>query len=530
MVKLLKPTTPQELAMLSFLQRFSSLVTGVLSGFDRLRFRGSKCLLNTTGGMLNFLWHKRILLKDFKAYVCDTTDRLRRAVERAASDSGRPLIFLNHRERKEDLARKIAARDRISSGLICVVSAVECCHSFSVHPDRASKRLILEGGPKKCLHYYHYYLHPQLGLMHARLQTWFPFTMHVCLNGREWLARQMDRAGVGYVKKDNCFVDVEDLAAAQALMDSQLQTDWPALLGGIASCSNPAESEIFGDFRVPYYWSAEETEWASDVMFSSPEALAGLYPRLLRHGIEVLQSADVLRYLGKKLTAQGGIRGDFKGEVLTDLKGRPEGMRLKHRLGGNWVKMYDKQGSVLRIETVINDVDDLKVYRGKQGDESGEKQWRKLRKGVADLFRRAEVSHKANERYADSLAQAADTKPLREMTEPLCEAVQWHGRRARGLNPLGAADAELLGAVSRGEFLMNGFRNRDVRALLYGATGQGKKGSAAVTRKLRLLRAHGLISKVPSTHRYVLNEKGRAVCAAILAARQADTTTLGQAA
>src|SRR5205823_3435751 len=127
---------------------------------------------------------------------------------------------------------------------------------------------------------------------------------------------------------------------------------------------------------------------------------------------------DVLRYLGKKLTAQGGIRGDFRGEVTTDLKGRAEGMRLKHRLGRNWVKMYDKQGSVLRIETVINDAHDLKVYRPKEGDEQGQKAWRRMRKGVADLFRRAEVSQKANERYADSLAQVAQTKPLREVTEP----------------------------------------------------------------------------------------------------------------
>jgi hypothetical protein len=282
---------------------------------------------------------------------------------------------------------------------------------------------------------------------------------------------------------------------------------------------------------VPYYWSAEETEWASDVMFRSPEALAALYPLFLRHGISVLQSADVLRYLGRKLTAQGGIKGSFVGEVLTDLKERPEGMRIKHRLNGNWVKMYDKQGSVLRIETVINDTRDLKVYRSKEGDEDGEKQWLRLRKGVADLYRRAkEVSQKANERYADSLAQMADTKPLREVAEPLSEAVSWHGRRARALNVMGGQDAGLLEAVSRGEFLINGFRNKDIRALLFEASKQSKKESAAVTRKLRLLRAHGLIAKVPKTHRYVLSEKGRSACAAILAARQADTTTLIQAA
>jgi len=92
------------------------------------------------------------------------------------------------------------------------------------------------------------------------------------------------------------------LDAAQALLDAQLRTDWPALLGGVAALSNPAEQEIFGDFAVPYYWSVDESEWATDFLFRSPEALAGLYPRLLRHGTFVLGSADVLRYLGKKLT------------------------------------------------------------------------------------------------------------------------------------------------------------------------------------------------------------------------------------
>jgi hypothetical protein len=516
--------------MISFLQRFAPAVIGVLSGFDRLRFRGSKRLLNTTGGMRNFLWHKQVLLKDFKDYACACTDTLRRAVEQAAATAGRPVLFLNHNERKEDLARAVAARDGIAEGLIAVFSAVESCFSYSVHPDRASQRLVLRGGPKKCLHYYHYYNHPQLGLLHVRTQTWFPFTTWVCLNGREWLARQMDARGLGYVQKDNCFVDLEDLAAAQALMDEQLHTDWPALLAGLAALSNPAQHAIEGDLVVPYYWSAEETEWASDVMFRSTAALAELYPRLLRHGTLVLGSADVLRYLGHKLTSQGGIHGNFHGEVLSDLKGRPEGLRIKHRLGKNWIKMYDKQGSVLRIETVINDAHDLKVYRPKEGDEGGEKAWRRLRKGVADLHRRAEVSQKANDRYAAGLATVADSKPLREVTEPLAQAVVWHGRRARGLNPLGGGDARLLQAVSDGAFLLNGFRNRDLRQRLYAASRQGKKESAAVTRRLRLLRAHGLLSKVPSTHRYLLSEKGRSSCAAILAARQADTATLLQAA
>jgi len=240
------------------------------------------------------LWRQRILLEHLEGHVTDVTSRLRR-VERAAADAGRPLISLDHQRREEGLARDVARRDGVRSGLVCVFGAVQCCRSFSAHPDRQSKQLVLRFGPKKCLHYYHDYPHPQLGLMHARSQSWFPFTAQVCLDGREWLARMMDQAGIGHVKKGNCFVDVEDLDAAQALLDPRPETDWPAPLSGIAASSNPAEASVFGDFPVRCYWSVDESEWATDFLFRSPQALAAPYPSLLRHGTLVLGSADVPR-------------------------------------------------------------------------------------------------------------------------------------------------------------------------------------------------------------------------------------------
>ena len=103
--------------------------------------------------------------------------------------------------------------------------------------DRASKEIHLVIEPRMCTHFYHYFLHSDFGLMHVRVQSWFPFTVEVCLNGREWLARQMDRAGISYVQADNCFIKLRDPAAAQSLLDEQLHTDWPKLLGQLLSCS-----------------------------------------------------------------------------------------------------------------------------------------------------------------------------------------------------------------------------------------------------------------------------------------------------
>jgi hypothetical protein len=215
--------------------------------------------------------------------------------------------------------------------------------------------------------------------------------------------------------------------------------------------------------------------------------------------------------------------------VVSDLKRRVEGTRIKHRLNGNWIKMYDKQGSVLRVETVINQTRDMKVYRTKEGDEGGAKSWQRLRKGVADIQRRAEISQAANERYVEALATVDDSRSLAELAETVCEAVTWQGKRARGLNPLAKEDARLLEAVNRGEFAINGFRNRDLRNLLFTKPKDKtheRRQSAAITRKLRLLRAHGLIHKVPKTHRYQLSPLGAEVINALLTARQASTAKL----
>jgi hypothetical protein len=277
----------------------------------------------------------------------------------------------------------------------------------------------------------------------------------------------------------------------------------------------------------------DESEWASDVMFRSPHLLAELYPRLVRHAIGSFGSGDVMRFLGRKVPTIG-VNAQFQGQVVSDLKRRPEGIRVKHRVGGNSIKMYDKQGSVLRVETTINDPHDFKVYRSKEGAPEESKSWLRLRKGVADVPRRAEVSQAANERYLDSLAAVEQTTPLAELTAPLCKATRFHGRSVRALNPLAATDARLLEAVNRGEFAVNGFRNRDLQPWLYPSQArtpaERRRRSARTSRQLRMLRAHGLIKKVAKTHRYQLTDLGRLAITALLAARQADTTKLTAAA
>jgi len=466
-------------------------------------------------------------VRDFKGFAQEITGELCQVTEQRARESGRPYQYLNSTAlRKEIVAREIAERDGIEQGLICVLGCVEPCSTFGICTNPRTGYADFRLLQRKCLHYYHYFMHEKLGLMHVRLQTWLPFSVHICLNGRHWLQRQMDRAGMRYSPRENTFTWIDNIVWAQQLMDQQLRTDWPKLLNGLLKSAHPLDSGRFADWPYLRHWTVEESEWATDVMFHDAAELGALYPRLVRHGMELFGSREVMRFLERKLPS-------FRGQVRSDLAVRGEGLRIRHQVNQNAIKMYNK-GPVLRVETTINDPSDFKVYRAAEGDPGGEMRWRPMRKGVADLPRRCEASQRANQRYLEGLAEASTARTLAELSDPLCQPVTWKGRQVRALNPLSGDDLGLLQAVGKGEYLINGLRNRDLRQTLYGAqpldAKEKRRQSAAVTRKLRLLRAHGLIHKVPRTHRYMISPQGQAVLAALVTARHANVEKLAKAA
>jgi hypothetical protein len=480
--------------------------------------------------MMRYLSRVGVLLKDFAGFASGWTDRVRAAAHQLAEQHRRPLTYLHgSTQRKELLARDLARRAGLTTGLVGLWSVVEPCLTYFVRRDREQKKLVLRLEPGKCLHYYFYFLHEQLGLLHLRLQTWFPFALHLCLNGRHWLARQLDQHGLGYVQRENCFTWMEDVPRAQALARAQLQSCWPTLLQPLVEQCHPHAAELCRPLALAYSWSVSESEYATDVMFKSPAALARLYPALIRQGIQHFGSTDVLRFLGHKTPASGRVHGNHQGEVLSTLKHRPEGLRLKHQANGNSIKLYDKQGSVLRVETTMNRPHQFRVYRASERDPEGKKRWQVLRKSVGDLHRRAEICEAANGRYLEALASVRAGTSAGAVAQRVCQPIVKDGRRHRGLNPWAEEDAVLLEVISRGEWTVGGFRNRDVRVALYAGRAEAaeqRRRSGRVTRALARLRAHGIIKKVNGSYRYQLTTPGRQIVTALLAARQADVEKL----
>ncbi len=507
------------------MQLYNDRICGAISGWDRIRFRGTIRWLASTRGINSYLNTRGILLKNFGKWADSISSRLRALCADQAKQLDIPLLYLPSAAiDKEARAREIMADRGIDTGNICMFSTIEPCSSPLLKGNKATKMLELHMAPRKCIWIYQYWNDEHLGFGHTRIQTWLPLSATICINGRHWLERQLLRENIGHIKDGNCFVQVDDYARAAELVEEQQRSNWPQLLEGLLSRNCPGFNTVLGDHPLDYYWSADETEWATDIVFRSSSELDRLFPKLARYGLLSAQSPAVMRFLGRACA-----RGPRPNEVRSEHRVRYEGLRLKHWVNNNSVKLYNKAGNVLRTETTINQTREFKVYRRPDDDTSRPASWQKMRKGVSDLHRRAGVSQASNERYLDHLAAAGVAETLKETVGDICKRTKKDGKSYRALNPWNPEDFRTLQYLARGEHQINGFVNKTLRETLHGKSrnmAEQKRLSAKTSRRIRLLRAHGLIRKVPRANRYQLTEKGRRVAAALLAASSADTEHL----
>lgn len=501
-----------------FLKVHQDAIEGTLTMFDRIVFRGYLSNLYPEGAFGRFLSHNGVLLKDFAGFVKQTSAELKAHVEQLAQDAGRPYEYLASAttkargESKEDRARAIAERDHVTDGLICVFAVLELCKSFTVQGNRAARKLVVKRKRRKCLHFYLYFMDAECGFMHVRLQSWFPFDLQVYLNGREWLARQMDAKGLAYERYDNTFLHLQDPEAAQALCDGFAHREWARMLNAFARRVNAKLALVEASGFGGYYWTIYQAEIATDIMFKDRSSLLRIWPDLLHAALLAFAAEDVLRFLGRKL------HGNFKGEVHSDLKKRPEGWRIKHRMKSNSIKMYDKW-SVLRIETTINNAREFKVLRNTDGT----RRWVPMGKGVANFWRYYQVGQQANHRYLDALAHVSLQGEAVAELDSLCRCHTKNGKHYAKFNPVTQKDCDLFAAVLAGEHVLNGFRNHDLVARLYetaaSSAAEAKRRCARVSRLIAKLRGHGLIAKVKDSRLYRVTARGYRLMSAALAFR-----------
>jgi hypothetical protein len=379
---LLKNTQPGGNAMNAvsrFCAKFASVIVCVLHCFDRVIFKGHLAMA-APAELERFVDYVLKARRDhfFKVLAPQYSERLVQHAQQLARKAGRVYQYRTGSLRKDLWAEQLLLEHRIESGLVGILCTQETCNSFQLVPGDTRPRFISRPRQQRVLYYY--FLDPQLGLIHVRLQTWAPFTLQVYVNGHDWLAQQMVRLGLGFVQKHNAFTQLDEPVKAQRQADRFARLDWAKILDRYAHRVNPLLRKEFARYRV--HWFVDQAEYATDLLFRSPAALAGLYQKLLQFAILTFTPKDILGFLGRKWDRR--FDGDVQTEVKTD---RLVGTRLKHRMTRNWLKLYDKFGLILRVETVINRPKEFSVYRTRHHHDGSTSQgWFPMNKDVGSLI------------------------------------------------------------------------------------------------------------------------------------------------
>ena len=431
-----------------FVERFTSSIVSTLSCHDRVIFRGHLPF----GGdehLNRFVdYALKIKRKDFIPFVEPLSQSLVEYAQTMAKNADAPYCPFETKPDKEKLIHKLLREKPHADGLVAVLCCKEHCRTVKLLHGKQRPRLAFRLRPQRVL--YFYFLDPHFGLMYVRVQTMFPFTTQIYVNGHEWLACQLHKRRIGFVQADNAFLDIDDFDRAQELANQFSKLDWVNILDRFVQRVNPLLKQPWLGQRS-YRWVIDQAEFSTDLLFHSKAELAKVYPQLLEHALMNFSAEDILKFLGRRLYPR------FDGEVLTDLKkGRHPGARIKHRMKNNWLKMYDKFGQILRIETVINQPREFKVRRQRQRQGKRQMLWCPMNKGVANFYHYHAVARQSNARYLDALATAAMPSATLKQLESLHKPARFGSRRRRALNVLSDADQRLFLAVLRGDHCLNG--------------------------------------------------------------------------
>ena len=483
--------------MPSFLERHSDNIAGVLSCFDRVIIQGTLPDICHPKAITDWFFAHKIRIFDYKLWAAPMRDQIKDNIEKIAAEADVEIEFVRKQRdfRKEQRVKDIIAERGDHPGIVHIFSAMESCTAFKPWHNKQTHATYFKYDTGRCLHYYVYFIDKEFGLCYLRIPTWAPFRLQFYFNGHNWLASQLDKRGIGYQQVENAFVHVDDFAKAQKLADHFPVKRLHRLLDRYAKKLCPPVAK----FDDGIHWSIMQAEYATDVIFADRETLCPIYEELIRTLSHAVKPDNVSMFLGKRL------HGLYNGELGTQLSTRQEGRCLRHYMGQSGIKMYDKFGSVLRIETFTNDVSFFKHHRRVEHREGTYSyQTANMRKTIYSLPALSELMHACNRRYLDFLSAVDDPTNGIKKVNKVSRSVRDAGRSYRGFNLFSPEDEAVFRAIAQGGVQGFGIRNSGLRAALGKTSGQ-------VSRIIKRLRNHGLIKKVANVYKYHLTSLGREV-------------------
>jgi hypothetical protein len=484
----------------SLTERYEDRIAGVLSCYDRVVITGTVPVICYAEGMTGFLYANGIRIFDYPQFAQTLRDRVRDGAASLAAAAGVTIEHIARSHiRKEEVVARVLEQRGDHPGLVHIISAMEACNSYRPWHDKASGKTYLRPDSGKCLHYYFYFMDAALGLVYLRVPTWSPFRLQFYCNGHSWLARQLTAEGIGYSMADNAFVRIDNWQRAQQLADALSPDLLHRTLDGYAAQCCPV-TEVFGQ---SYHWSLMQVEYATDLAFRSTTTLGPLYEQLIRQSVLNVKAEQVASFLGRQITPQ------LAQEIGSQFSTRIEGTCVKHRFGKSSIKMYDKCGIVLRIETTTNDVSFFKHHRKVEHREGPPtRELAPVKKSIYSLIDLREILLGCNRRYLTHLSALDDFSAGVRALDRLTRPRKVEEKTVKGINFFEPGDAALLHALQNPRVNIAGIRRGDLLPDLE------MFSPNRLSRHLRRLLDLGVVKRVTGTYRYYLTKAGRAATAA----------------
>lgn len=501
---------------MNIIEKFKDKINGVLETFDRMIINGYILQLCNCRQFLYYLIQNNIKLVDFNKFAQEQTGALCSHIDEYIKENGVELKYLTSGKLdKSELAGRTLLENPTRNGLVSAFSIVELCNTMTVKANKETKKLEIVSRPTKCKHYYLYYNDMEFGWMFLKIQTWFPYNVQIYVNGREYLSKLLDKNNIRYEMYHNSFSYIEDFEKSQSIANSILNKKLSDSFDGMVRKINNLLPGIEEVFHHSYYWCIDQCEFATDINFKNRDDLSAIYKTLVETAYFTFSSQDIYSFFGRKIEK---IQQFSKGEIVSDLRRRYQGYRIKFKINNNQIKMYDK-GNNLRIEVTINNPKDFKILKRETNDETGEvteaKKWTPMGKSVANLYRYVEISKSIINRYINALPEIDEDKlPLKAITS-ISSRKNISGRPYSAFNILNNDTLKLFVALSDGAFLINGFNNKLLRRKVFDDY-DSKRNISKTTRLISKLQAHGVVKKVSKKNRYYLTVNGRKIINSIL--------------
>jgi hypothetical protein len=416
-------------------------------------------------------------------------------IHRFVADAGVDLVDFRPGERKDDIAHAYLEGFEGTEGVLFVGRAQEKTGVFRTekrtNPVTGASYPWIVKRTAIVNHFYFYGLDDDFGPFFIKFCTYFPYNAKVCINGNEWAKRQAAKAGIAFTALDNGFASCEDPRRLQRICDRLDHTKIDRFVRKwLARLPHPFTA---ADRRAGYRYdlSILQAEFSLTQILDRPLSGRIFFEEVIRDNLDIGRPDRVSLIFDRRITRRGKNKtpGRFRTRVFTD--GVTPSLHVEYK--STRVKQYHKEGVALRTETTINNARDFGI--GKR---------------LHNLPALREVGYRANRRLLDVQRISHDPTIGDTVFGELARPATINGQRAPALRFGDPRVQALLAAIVVFRLQPDGFANRDLRAHLAPLLGLSPEEltPGRMTYDLRRLKLHGLIERIPKTHRYQLTDDG----------------------